>query len=234
MNMEHKLGRLPAMIVVFLTAAAALFLRRAQVLHGGTLFSWFCVAVVLIYGVYSFLLRPDSSYDAIAERSPVLLLGSVLAALAIAAASFSLLLERTSHLDLLLAVGGLVTACCWVFTGMSHFKGRRVAAPVLMIPTLFFAVQLICSFRDWSRDPMILDYCFDLLGLISLMCASYHLGGFCFDKGRRKITVFFCLCGIFFGAAAIASGRVRELALTGGSMVWLVCNLWSLLKPNHT
>lgn len=231
--MELKFGRLPAIVVVFLTAAAAFFLRRAQLLHGGNLFSWFCLVIVLLYGIYCFLLRPKSACDAISDPSPVLLIGSLVAAAALAAGSFSVFQSRSSTLDLLLSVGGLVTACCWAYTGLCRFKGRRVAAPVLMIPALFFAVQLICSFRDWSRDPKILDYCFDLLGLISLMCASYHLGGFCFDKGRRKITVFFCLCGIFFGAAAIASGRLRELALTGGSMIWLACNLWPLLKSNQ-
>lgn len=231
--MEQKLGRVPAMIVVLLTAAAAWFLRRGQLQHGGMLFPWFCAAVVLAYGVFCLRLRPDPSAEALFEQSPVLLLGAVLAALAVTAGSFSVYMERSSRVDVLLSVGGLVTAACWVYAGLCRFRGRPMPAPVLMIPALFFAVQLICSFRDWSRDPNILDYCFDLLGLISLMCASFHLGGFCFGQGRRRITVFFCLCGIFFGAAALASGRLREVALTGGAMVWLACSLWPLLRPRQ-
>lgn len=78
---------------------------------------------------------------------------------------------------------------------------------------------------------MILDYCFDLLALICVMCASFHLGGFCFDAGRRRITAFFCGCGVIFGAVAMAGGMIRELCMTGGGMVWLLANLWLLLRP---
>ena len=54
-----------------------------------------------------------------------------------------------------------------------------------MIPALFFAVRLIMDFRLWSQDPQILDYCFDLFALLSIMCATYYLGGFCFAKQSR-------------------------------------------------
>ena len=63
------------------------------------------------------------------------------------------------------------------------------------------------------------------------MCATYYLGGFCFDRGQRRVTVFCCCCGIFFGAASIAGGRLREVAMTGGAMLWLTANLWILLRP---
>ena len=75
---------------------------------------------------------------------------------------------------------------------------------------------------------MILDYCFDLLVLICIMCATFHLGGFCFDKGRRRATVFFCFCGIFFSAAALADG---DRAIHAAAILWLLTNLHPLLRP---
>lgn len=234
--MEQKLGRVPVMIALFLAAAAAWFLRQEQ-LQAMSVFAvshrvtWLCVAAVVLFAGYCWLLRPRKKSTALSGKSPLVLVLTMAAAAGMLLGCLAMVRELEHDYDMLLAAGGAVTAICWVMVGVERFRGQKIPAPMFMIPTLFYAVRLVLDFRNWSRDPMILDYCFDLLVLICIMCATFHLGGFCFDKGKRRLTAFFCCCGILFGAAAVAGGRMREIAMTGGAMLWLAANLWVLLRP---
>ena len=241
--MEQKLGRMPVMIVTILAAAAAYFLRLSQLQNyydetgrvmagaGKGPLTWLCVMLVLAFAACAWFLRPRKKYGALTGRGPLVLAGTMAAAVGMILGCVAMVRDLENDYDLLLAAGGMVTALCWVVVGLDRYRGRKIPAPLFMIPALFYAVKLIFDFRNWSRDPMVLDYCFDLLAIICIMCATFHLGGFCFDKGKRRLTVFFCCCGILFGAAAIAGGRLRELAMTGGAMLWLAANLWTLLRP---
>lgn len=241
--MEQKLGRMPAMIVTILAAVAAYFLRLNQLQHmydetgrviagtGKGFFTWFCVAVVLLFAAYAFLLRPRKKQQALSGRGTGLLLITMAGAVGMVLGCAAMVLDMEQEYDVLLAAGGIVAALCWAVVGLERYRGRKLPAALFMIPALFFAVRLIMDFRLWSQDPQILDYCFDLFALLSIMCATYYLGGFCFDQGKRRIAVFCCCCAIFFGASSIAGGRLREVAMTGGSMLWLTANLWTLLRP---
>lgn len=131
--------------------------------------------------------------------------------------------------DSYIAVSGFVTALCWTAAAVFQRRGRAPHWLLATLPVLYYMAKLIPDFRVWSRDPAILDYCYALLALLSTMCAVFHVGGFLFDNGRRRPAVFFCLCGIFFGAISLVSASKRHLALTLGAMLWMAAQLWSLL-----
>jgi len=76
-----------------------------------------------------------------------------------------------------------------------------------------------------------LDYCYDLLALICTMCALFHLGGFCFDQGRRRSAVFFTMGGVFFNVVAMAGAPAAEALSYLAATLWLLVNLWLLLRP---
>lgn len=243
--MEQKLGRTSAMILAVLSAAAAFGLRLYQI-HtiydelgyiiagaGRCFFTYFTVAVVLLFAVYTLLLRPRKKYAALAGRSLAVCLGGCAAALGLVLGCAAMLLSPVWETDRYLAAGGLLTALCWLAVAILRYRGRKAPIWLFLVPLLFFAARLVISFRFWSRDPAILDYCYDLFAHIGIMCALLHMGSFCFDKGKRRITVFFCLCGVFFGAASLAGARPRDLCITGGAIVWLLSNLWLLLRPKR-
>ena len=241
--MEQKLGRAPVVILTIGAAAAGYFLRLRQLQTaydasgrviagaGKGFLTWFSLALVVVFLLYAYTLRPREKYAVLSGRGPVLLVLTAAASVLMILGCVRMVLELEQRMDLLLAAGGVASALCWLAAGLERFRGRKIPALLLMLPSLFLAVKLICDFRDWSRDPQILDYCFDLLALICAMCATFHLGGFCFDKGRRRTTVFFCMAGVYFGAVALAGGSLRELAFTGGVTLWLLANLLPLLRP---
>lgn len=242
-TMEQKLGRTPAMLLAVLSAAAAYGLRLRQ-LHtiydetgrvmsgaGSGFFTAFAIVMVLLFAVYSWLLRSRKKSAALAGRSLTAMVCGCGAALAMVLGSAAMLLSPEQTADRVLAVGGFVTAACWLWTAMCRYRGQKPSVWLFLVPVLFFALRLVIHFRSWSRDPAILDYCYALFAHISVTCALLHMGSFSFDKGGRRITVFFCFCGIFFGAASLAGARLRELCVTGGAMLWLLTNLWLLLRP---
>ena len=96
-------------------------------------------------------------------------------------------------------LGGLTFA---VFS-ILHMLGRRPHVLLLLPLCIFTVMQLVCDYRMWSGDPLLLDYCYTLLADVVFMLAVFHLGGFCFDKGKRRITAFWCGSGIVLNAISL-------------------------------
>ena len=129
---------------------------------------------------------------------------------------------------------GVVAALCMAGVGTGRFRDRPAPLTMHIYPFLYLVCKLIIDFKRWSIDPAILDYCFSLLAMICAMCATYHINGFCFDKGRRRITVFWCLCGVFFCGVTLADGGVDNWLVNGGLGIWLFVNAWQLLETPQT
>jgi len=239
--MEQKLRRTPVLILTVLLAAAAFLLRRNQlktafdeigVIAGkGGLFIWVTAVVILLFALYAFFLRGRKKYNAISSRNVVPAVLSCAAALLMIAGSVARLLSVQQKSDWIIAVGGLLAAACWVGVAAARFRAKRAHVALFLVPTVFYVVELVCQFRLWTRDPIILDYFYDLGALICIMCALFHLGGYCFDLGGRRITVFFSLSGIFFGAAAMAGAPGGDPLRYLAAIFWLLANLWLLLRP---
>lgn len=232
--MKKTLNRVPAALVTILAAVLAFVLRHVQLQTaldeaghmmagaGSGPLTWVCVAFAVLAGVYSLLLRPAAALTKAKEPLSVVLTLTAAFLMALGSAA-------AWHSDRLIALGGLVTAVCWVILALKRHQGEIPSAVLFMLPALFYAMELIVEFRDWSRDPQIMDYCFELFARICVMCATFHLGGFSFSKGRRKITVFFCLCGVVFSATAMAGVGLSAALTALAAALWLLANLWLLL-----
>lgn len=241
--MGRKLGRIAAVLLTICAAAAAFYLRSSQLEHafdetgrmlvgvGRGPLTWVCLAALIVFAVGCFLLKPRPVYAAIADRNLLVMALTMAGAVVMIFGCAATFLDLDQMTDVLVATGGVVSAICWVLVGLDRVRGRTLPATAFMVPALIYAVELICEFRYWSRDPQILDYCFDLLSLICIMIATFHLGGFCFDKGRRRMAVFFHMAGVFFTAAALADGSTASRARSFAAALWLLANLIVLLRP---
>ncbi len=239
--MERKLGGVPVMIITIILAGLGFFLRRSQlqtafdaigVIPGSKMpLIWVTILVVLLFAAISFLLRKRKKYQTLSSTRMLPLVGGCLAGVLLAAGSIMSLLSMEQKADLIVGLGGILAALCWVVVSVLRHRGAKAHAALYLLPVLFLVVDLVCQFRLWTRDPVILDYCFDLLALIAAMCALIHLSGYCFDQGGRRITVFYALCGVFFSAVSMAGTPVAELLSYLGVAVWLLVQLWLLLRP---
>ncbi len=104
---------------------------------------------------------------------------------------------------------GLFAYCCYL--------GRKPSPLFYMCVSLYLVVRLIVCFQAWNTDPSIHDYCFALLANICTMLATFHLAGFSFGKGKRRITLFWTLCAFLFTvitlADALYDGDLGELLI---------------------
>lgn len=240
-SMERKLSRIPVMVLTAILAVLAFCLRNNQlktafdaigVIPGsGSLLIWIALLVIVLFAAYSFFLRGRKKYAAISSRHLPLMILTCAAALLLAVGSILFLKSGASKADVVLAVGGVLVAACWIGAGFSRFQAKRAPVVLFLIPAVFYLVELVLKFRLWTQDPVILDYCYDLGALICTMCSLFHLTGYCFDKGSRRLSVFFSLSAVFFNAAAMAGSAASEWMGCLAVILWLLVNLWLLLRP---
>ena len=93
---------------------------------------------------------------------------------------------------------------------------------------LWQVLMLLLNFRRWSMDPTILDYCFRLFALIAGMCGLYHIGAFCLESGRRRMSAFWCLTGVFFSLVSSVGEQRSWQMMELGVFLWLLANAWQL------
>lgn len=183
--------------------------------------TWICLGLTLLIGAYAFLLGTKDTMKNVSMPAMVTTL----------AAAFFLVLGSfvSFKKDLLMALCGIGTAVCWVIIALKRQQDKTPSAILFMLPALFGALQLIVRFRDWSRDPLLMDYCFELLASICVMCATFHLGGFSLGRCRRRTCIFFCMSGVLFCAVAMAGRGILSVLSSLGYGVWLLANLWLIL-----
>ena len=232
--MERKLERVPVMIVTAAGAVVAYLLRSIQLATqidatgsfvvgaGKGPLTWIALILILASAGYAFLLSSR-------EEMPCSSLPAMI--LTLAAAFFTALGSISAwKLSPVVALGCVGTAVCWVILALRRQQGAQPHALLFMIPALFTAVELIIKFRDWSRDPLLLDYCFELFAAIFIMFATYHLGGFSLGRAHLRRSVFYCMGGIMFSAVAVAGSSLLTAMPLVGAMLWLMANLWLLLS----
>lgn len=100
---------------------------------------------------------------------------------------------------------------------------RRPLLALYLVPFAFIVVYLVLEFKNqWSADPIILDYCFYLFALICTMYALYYVMGFCFDRGRRRHAIFWCLAGFFFCLVSVLGSDASRFTFYGGLGLWML------------
>ena len=231
--MEKKLGRIPVVVLTIMAAVVTSILRYVQLQRtvdltgkimagaGKGPLTWVCLGFVVLAAVYCLYLR---GLPTIKVREPVSTVLTLLAAFLLALGSAA---NWSSHAYV--AMGGIVSAVCWVVIALQRQQDMTPTAAAFMIPALFYALQIVIEFRDWSRDPLIMDYCFALFAGLFTMCATFHLGGFSLQRGRKRLSVFYCLCGVVFCAVAMMGQSLANTVITGAGALWLLANLWLLL-----
>ncbi len=227
--MERKMTRVWGLSLAAILSLLAWFLRRQQLAAGtnGTLLAVLSLAVVVAWAIFSRCLQLRTSYRAGNGRSmEQLIVGGLAGVLALVSG----LMQLANGDHPVVAVGSLAVAFCWLGTVYLRQTDRPVSIWLYTIPTLCFAITLVLEFRHWGGDPKIMHYCYELLSLIFTMFAVFHMGSFCFEQGKRRTTVFSCLCGMFFLSAALNDLQGGRWLLQLATILWLAVNAWQLLR----
>ena len=141
-----------------------------------------------------------------------------------------LLLGATDAFNIALYTLGLVGSVAMGIQAGYRYKGK-VSAPAVMVATLALAGGLLVRFRLWSKDPLLGDYCFQLFAGVLGMLAVFNLTGFAFDKGRRKITLFYSHAAIMLCLISLPDSGLENKLFYGGLTLWLLAGCCTRKKP---
>lgn len=233
---RQRFGPLPVLLLVLLGGAAGFVLRRmmlharaADPLVGGWPYTclWILTALVLIS--LAVLARGMGSRSTYSENFKPFWPATVGAWLAAAAFFVQSLLELTgpgAPLQRVVSVLGLFSASALLVQGYLRQKGR-ISAPLGMLVCLFLGVRLVMNFRQWSIDPLVSDFCFQLLADVCVLLACYHTVGFGFSSGRRRTSIFFSMAAAFLCCISMADGGFFYPAC----FLWILTGCCSLNFP---
>lgn len=256
---------IPSAVLLALSLAAAVggfFVRRAQLatelLADGSLAAGSRLHIVLtiVAAVFAlaaaallFPLEKRRCWRSFFRSSPALQLPLMIAAVLLAVGNVMLLQQRAEPVEAftqspalantlseLVAPLGILSGVCFAVAGFFCLSQKKPSPALYMLACLYPIVRLVSCFQAWNTDPSIHDYCYQLLAAICTMLTFLQLGGFCFDKGRRRITLFWALCGIVFNgfslADALNGGEAATPLVTVSLLLILLTNAVMLLFPD--
>jgi hypothetical protein len=246
MIMKRTKGHPLALLVLLAVSVAGCVLRGAQLSRAfdadglpvsGHPLTWVlvigCVVAVLGLGLFCLRLPQRKTWKAVYRTSmPDLVLSMAAGFLLILASLLHIAQEflglhtsseqLTTALKIVIDVVGIVSGLCVIAAAGLRHKGEAPKSVAYILPFLFVLFRLVLDFRTWSSDPIILDYCFKLFALLCTMGGAYRIGGFCFDQGRRRLTAFWSMTGVFFCAVAMPGGGMVDLCYFAALGLWML------------
>ncbi len=194
-------------------------------------------------------LHPKTSWAELSNRK-LLPIASLVAAAALLFANTTVLVtgipeaspyvtsapEFSDFLNRLLPPLGIIAAVCVALFSYKCFIGQKPSPALYMLLSLYLVIRLIVSFQAWNTDPSIHDYCYALLATICAMLATFHMAGFSFGKGKRRMSLFWIVCALFFCAITLADAvydsDLSELLIHLSLILSLSFNLDQLLRDS--
>ena len=231
------------LIPVGLLGAAALFaLRRLQLAksydNSGLIprgdkisLALYLVCALAAVLILVLCLRQKPGIQSPAGKNKLRGLLAVIAGLALLASYLPPSLE--GGLRLVVPVLAFCAACALVVEGLYHMGGAIGSLLGGCILPVYLAALLISDYRSWSHNPLVADFCFPLLFLVSAMLAAYHLAAFRTGRGKRRTTAFFVGCALLCAGPVLADGGWRSILRTLAICIYLIAEFFPYLgKPD--
>lgn len=95
---------------------------------------------------------------------------------------------------------------CVLFTGRNNYRGMGEGRfnGYLLLPAYSFCLWLILTYQVEAGNPVVLDYVFRILAIITSLLGLYFTAGFSFEKGKALHTLWTGLMAVYFSAVSLA------------------------------
>ncbi len=143
---------------------------------------------------------------------------------------YALKISVSDTLKLVLFSVGVICGALLIISDALRIMGKSSNFMLLLLPCLFLAGRLIFDFKQWSYDPIVIDFCFKLLASITAMIACFNLAGFPIGIGKKRATIFFCLLAFAFAAMLIPDYLLGCNCSISDLVIYLSMGLWCLIN----
>lgn len=105
-------------------------------------------------------------------------------------------------LRIVLCAGALPCVFLWART---IFRGQDGAEclPVLE-PCVLYCVWLISTYQLRAADPVVQDYLYEVLAIVTSLLGIYFVAGHSFNNGKPRLALLFCFAGTYFSLMTLA------------------------------
>ena len=185
--------------------------------HTGALMGWGVTAIVCIFLFLSLRWRPRCRICA----TPLSALGQLCAAAGFGSAAWTLsengalflsaatlLQTRASSqfLSLIAAVLGAVCCVMSLWAAVAAFRGKQPPVPAFFPAVVFFMLFLVCRYRQWSGEPELQRYLYQMLATVALLLTAYRWASMTVVKRDAWNYLPISRAALFFCLAAVADG----------------------------
>ena len=128
-------------------------------------------------------------------------------------AAWTLLSYTTLAMRTVTGVFGIAAALCCVVAGIYAIRGYRTH-PLFFCPgALFFACFLFCRYQQWSAEPELQRYVFQLAAAVVSMFALYQRSALGVNMGSSRQYVLWSRSAVLLCLAAIPGSQLPLLWL---------------------
>ena len=145
--------------------------------------------------------------------------GCLAAAVCILITTVSEMATPPDSVQLLVRILGFAAIAVLAVAGFSRLIGVRPFFLFYAALCVYFAVRMVCQYREWSSDPQLQDYCYQLLAGVALMLTAYHHAAFGADMGSHKDQWFFSLAAVYLCCLSLAGPQ--------NQLFYLGCGIWA-------
>lgn len=132
-------------------------------------------------------------------------------------------------LDLVLALALIPLAGSFFAIGRKNAHAGETGAGddsmLPLVPGFIGCLWLVAAYRDHAANPVLLDYVFLLLGIISTLLGFYFTSCISFKRPYVSSMAFFSAMGILLLSVAMAGGNLFALLFYSGVCLYQLANL---------
>ena len=226
--MHKKTAKLifPPLVAGVLTLGLRLYLYRTGFDHKNILSSYhplhlICMGLAGLTALYLALAVRKLDGSKKPRRNfpphPLRDLAIIAAGCLIAVHGIVLFREATAILPRIRASLALGAACAMLLCPFVPRKKLGLKSLLHGIITVFFAVDMLCRYREWSGNPQLPDYVFQIFACIALCLCSYHRLAFDAELGKRRMLLWTSMMALYLCVSCV-SGPDTEIFYLGGAL----------------
>ena len=145
--------------------------------------------------------------------------GSLMAATAILLRTLWSNTSLTAYVDKITVLFGVAAAIGLLIASFAFLSGSKPSFLCHSAVSIYFALQMVAHYRQWSADPQLMDYFYYVAAFICLMLSAYFLTQFHVNPFSHRALWISAMAAVYFCVVAIPE--------SGDTTFLLLCAIWA-------